>query len=68
MEQLARYWAAAAVPARHIDEDFAELCLYKSEAWWVNPEEWDSKKIEQYGIDIESVKNKYQAMLLNKPE
>lgn len=64
-EKLARYWAAAAIPARHLDDEFAELCIYKSDAW-VNPDEWNRERIEQYGIDLESVRKKYHDLLLDK--
>ena len=63
-EEIARYWAEAAIPARHLDIEFAELCLYKSEAW-INPDLWTHDKVVKYGIDLESVKIKYKAMLLH---
>lgn len=61
-EQLSRYWAAAAVPARHLDDKLADMCLYKSDSW-TNPDQWDRDRIVQYGIDIESVKEKYTELL-----
>ena len=61
-ETLARFWAAAAVPARHIDVDLADMCNYKSDSW-IDPSTWDREKVEQYGIDIESVKHKYAVLL-----
>ena len=61
-EQLARYWSAAAVPVRHLDSELADLCLYKSDSW-TNPDRWDSSRVAQYGIDIESVRKKYTELL-----
>lgn len=61
-EQLARYWAAAAVPVRHLDRELAEMCQYKSEIW-TNPDNWNLEKIAQYGIDINSVRDKYAELL-----
>jgi hypothetical protein len=37
--QLAKYWSAAAIPLRHIDEELAMACEHKAE-YWVNPEQW----------------------------
>ena len=61
-EQLARLWAAAAVPARHPDIELADMCLYKSDNR-TNSDRWDNRKIIQYGIGIESVKKKYTELL-----
>ncbi len=61
-EQLARYWAAAAVPARHLDLELADMCLYKSDSW-TNPDRWNRERIVQYGIDIESVRERYAELL-----
>lgn len=61
-EQLARSWAAAAVPARHIDVELAEMCQYKSEIW-INPDAWGRDKIQKYGVDIDTVKHRYMELL-----
>lgn len=61
-EQLARYWAAAAVPVRHLDEEFADICQYKSDVW-VSPDSWDPEKIGQYRIDLDSVRKRYTELL-----
>lgn len=61
-EQLARSWAGAAVPARHIDTELAEMCQHKSDLW-INPDGWSREEIEKYGISIETVKERYLALL-----
>ena len=38
-DQLSRYWAAAAIPIRHLDPELAQICQYKSD-YWLNPDEW----------------------------
>jgi len=61
-EELARYWSAAAIPVRHLDREFAEMCHYKSELW-TSPDNWNPEKLTQYGIDLDSVKQKYTDLL-----
>jgi hypothetical protein len=60
--QLSRYWSAAAIPLRHIDNELAQICEYKSE-YWVNPESWDSSKVEQLGIGLKDVRERYRNLL-----
>ena len=60
--QLSRYWAAAAIPLRHIDVALAEACEYKSE-YWLNPEKWSPEKIVELGIGLEKVRNQYRAII-----
>jgi hypothetical protein len=60
--QLARYWSAAAIPLRHIDQELSEICEYKSE-YWVDLRNWDPSKTNGIAIDIESVREKYRARL-----
>lgn len=60
--QLSRYWAAAAIPLRHIDNELAEVCEYKSD-YWINPETWDQSKIMEFGIALEDVRERYRTLL-----
>lgn len=60
--QLSRYWAAAAVPMRHLDAQLAEVCEYKSQ-YWVNPETWNPGKVRELGIGLHEVRGRYQALL-----
>lgn len=61
-KQLSRYWAAAAIPLRHIDQELASVCEYKSE-YWVNPDSWDKAKVDRLGIGLKKVRNQYRALL-----
>ena len=60
--QLSRYWSAAAIPIRHIDNELANICEYKSE-YWINPDNWNDGKIESLGIGLESVRKRYRSLL-----
>jgi hypothetical protein len=60
--QLVRLWAAAAIPLRHIDPDLASTCQYKSD-YWLDPRSWDNAKIKRIGIDLDSVKRRFNALL-----
>jgi hypothetical protein len=59
---LSRYWSAAAIPLRHIDNELAQICEYKSE-YWVNPESWDPLRIQQLGIGLKDVRERYRRLL-----
>ncbi|MHC4241208.1 MAG: hypothetical protein ACYSU4_02320 [Planctomycetota bacterium] len=61
-EKLALLWAAAAVPARHIDGGLADMCQHKSESW-INPNKWNRDKIDEYGIGIDTVKKRFAELL-----
>ncbi|MNZ36999.1 hypothetical protein D3C78_544380 [compost metagenome] len=61
-KQLSNYWTAAAIPLRHIDENLALICEFKSE-YWVNPENWSDEQIHEHGIALDDLKNKYKSML-----
>ena len=63
--QLSRYWAATAIPLRHIDSELAEICEYKSN-YWINPETWDNSKIDELGIGLEDVRERYLKLLRPK--
>ena len=60
--QLVRLWSAAAIPVRHIDPQLASKCQDKAE-YWLDPEGWDRSKVTKVGIDLESLKERYDAML-----
>jgi hypothetical protein len=51
---IARLWSTASVPLREIDRELAERCFEKG-GYWMEPEAWDSKRIEAKGIKIESM-------------
>ena len=61
-KQLSNYWAAAAIPLRHIDENLALICEMKSE-YWVNPENWSNEQIHEHGIALDDLRKKYRVML-----
>lgn len=63
--QLAKYWAAAAVPLRHIDEELAMICEYKGE-FWTDPDHWPSEKIERVGIKLDDVSDAYRKLAMPK--
>lgn len=63
--QLSRYWSAAAIPLRHIDDELAQICEHKSE-YWINPDNWDSEKIEHLGIGLAKVRDQYRSLLAPK--
>ncbi|MFM2479713.1 hypothetical protein [Celerinatantimonas sp. MCCC 1A17872] len=61
--QLVRYWSAAAIPLRHIDQELASICENKAE-YWLNPEEWSNEQVIQFGIKLEDVKKAYRQMAI----
>ena len=61
-EMLVRYWSAAAIPLRHINQGLSEICELKSE-YWLNPEEWNEEKANGIAIDLETVREKYRVEL-----
>lgn len=63
--QLSNYWAAAAIPLRHIDENLAMTCEFKAE-YWVNPDNWEEEQIIEHGIALERLKTEYRNMLAPK--
>src|SRR5689334_1584671 len=44
--QLSQYWAAAAIPLRHLDQELAAVCEYKGE-YWLNPEDWSPERVRE---------------------
>ena len=61
-EQLSRYWAAAAIPLRHIDPELAMICENKSE-YWTNPEHFTDADIKKFGIGLGEVRRRYRTKL-----
>ena len=62
-EQLSRYWAAAAIPIRHIDRELAMICEHKSE-YWINPEHWTPEDVKRAGIELGKVREDYRQKLI----
>jgi len=60
--QLVRLWAAAAIPVRHFDSALASTCQLKAE-YWLDPRSWRRNKVKKVGIDLGSLKERYDAML-----
>ena len=61
-EELARLWASAAIPLRHIDKNLSTICELKSN-YWVDPENWNEEDANGIEIDLETVREKYLAKL-----
>jgi hypothetical protein len=57
--QLSKYWAAAAIPLRHIDEELAMTCEHKAD-FWTNPGDWSNEDIQRVGIKLEDVTRAYR--------
>ena len=52
--EIARLWQSASIPLRTIDKEFAERCFDKG-GYWMEPDIWDKKLIEEKGIAIDAV-------------
>lgn len=63
--QLSKYWSAAAIPMRHIDEHLALVCDVKSN-YWIKPEDWDDRRIKKVGISLKEVQKSYRALLVSR--
>lgn len=63
--QLAKYWAAAAIPLRHIDEELAMICEYKAD-FWTDPDHWPDEEIERVGIKLDDVSQAYRRLAMPK--
>lgn len=61
--QLAKYWAAAAIPLRHIDQELAMTCEYKAD-FWTGPDSWTGEEIERTGIKLEDVSKAYRSIAM----
>lgn len=63
--QLVRYWGAAAIPLRHIDEELAMICEHKSE-YWLTPKNYSNKQINELGIKLQDVSYAYRNLAMPK--
>lgn len=61
--QLVKYWGAAAIPLRHIDEELAMICEHKSE-YWLNPNNWSDEEIKEFGIKLQDVTVAYRQLAM----
>lgn len=61
--QLVRYWGAAAIPLRHIDEELAMICEHKAD-FWIDPENWSNDQISGLGIKLEDVTRAYRQLAM----
>lgn len=61
--QLVRYWGAAAIPLRHIDEELAMICEHKAD-FWIDPESWSNDQISSLGIKLEDVTKAYRQLAM----
>jgi hypothetical protein len=63
--QLVRYWAAAAIPLRHVDPQLAEICEHKSD-YWLDPQDWTKDDVARFRIGLNGVDESYRRLLLPK--
>ena len=61
--QLVRYWGAASIPLRHIDEELAMVCEHKAE-FWISPESWSDEDIKTFGIKLDDVTKAYRQLAM----
>ncbi|ABF10222.1 hypothetical protein [Cupriavidus metallidurans] len=61
--QLAKIWAEAAIPLRHIDAELAMICERKSD-FWTGPDNWSSVRVKQLGIQLEDVTRAYRLIAM----
>ncbi|WP_411030742.1 hypothetical protein [Spongiimicrobium sp. 3-5] len=59
---LVKYWSAASIPIRHLDEELSIICNQKAE-YWLNPEEYNREDIAELGIGLDSVRDAYRKIL-----
>lgn len=60
---LARLWHNASIPLRSLDKEFADRCFLKG-SYWMEPDAWDKRRIEQTGIAIDRVFSETRSLLL----
>jgi hypothetical protein len=61
--QLSKYWAAAAIPLRHIDEELAMTCEYKAD-FWTQPDNWSDEDVRRVGIKLGDVSDAYRKIAM----
>lgn len=59
---LVNYWAAAAIPIRHFDQELALQCQQKSE-YWINPNSYTNDDVKRLGISLDDVRRAYHKLL-----
>jgi hypothetical protein len=57
--QLSKYWAAAAIPLRHIDQELAVTCEHKAD-FWTQPNNWPDEDVKRLGIKLDDVTRAYR--------
>ncbi|MEW8073680.1 MAG: hypothetical protein AB2826_25000, partial [Candidatus Thiodiazotropha sp.] len=60
--ELVRLWRSAAIPMRHVDQEFAEICQYKSQ-YWLEPSSWSREKVYEFRIELNSVQERFMRQL-----
>ena len=63
--QLARFWSAAAIPLRHIDQELAMNCENKAE-YWLSPASYSDEDIKRMGIRLADLSVAYRKMVAPK--
>jgi hypothetical protein len=63
--QLAKYWSAAAIPLRHIDQELAMNCEDKAE-YWLSPERFSNEDIKKMGIRLTDLSTAYRKLVAPK--
>jgi hypothetical protein len=61
--EIARLWHSASIPLRSIDKKFAERCFLKG-SYWLEPDTWNKRKIEEKGIAIDTVFKEIRQLLI----
>ncbi len=60
---IANLWNTASIPLRAFDKEFARRCFEKGN-YWMEPEVWDKKQIEEKGIAIDAVLEATRKLLI----
>lgn len=61
-ELLSKYWAVAAIPMRHFDQELSMICDHKAE-YWINPERYCQEEIQALGIGLSEVRQACREIL-----
>lgn len=60
---IANLWHSASIPLRAIDKEFAKRCFDKG-SYWMEPDTWNKKRIEEKGIAINAVFDATRKLLI----
>ena len=60
--QLSRYWSAAAIPLRYIDEDLAMRCEEKGN-YWICPDNWSGDDMAKVRIQLDGLADEYKCLI-----